>query len=69
MNAACAKEHISRTVQLLSTTKHEWALVSESKAKKGWALSPWCSELVLSYSHGRDGGYTLYYGVNERTAN
>ena len=30
---------------------------------------PWCSELLFSYAHGRDEGYTLYYCVNEKTGN
>ena len=69
MNTVYATEYISHPVHLLSMTKHEWALVSNSKATKGWALSPWRSELVFSHSHKRDEGYTLYYCVNERTGN
>ena len=69
MNTICATEYISHTVHLLSLTKHEWALLSNSKATKGWALSLWRSELVFSYAHGLDEGYTLYYCVNERTGN
>ena len=70
MNTVCVTEYTSHTVHLLSMTKHEGALVSNSKATKGWALSsPWRSELAFSYAHGLDEGYTLYYCVNERIGN